>query len=94
MLVPTFDQMQKLTAPIWQEEEHQRVILWAGIFGSVSRNRARENSDVDILIVMKEGHSGEPLDLRESQFSVPLIFLLTINHSFQSSLKRVGVKYP
>ena len=76
MTVPTFDQMQKLMVPIWQEEEYQRDILWAGIFGSVSRHRARVNSDVDILIVMKEGLTGEPVDLRESQLSLPLPFLL------------------
>ncbi len=74
--VPTFDQMQKLLAPVWQEEEYQRDILWAGIFGSVSRNCAKVKSNVDILIVLKQGCTGEPVDLRESQLPVPLLFLL------------------
>lgn len=47
------------------QEEYHREILWAGIFGSVSRNRAHEESDVDILIVLKHGRTGEPVDLRE-----------------------------
>ncbi|OBZ68748.1 hypothetical protein A0H81_11302 [Grifola frondosa] len=67
MSVPTFDQMRKRMAPIWQKEEYQEDILWAGIFGSVARNRAHEGSDVDILIVLKEHErSGEPIDLREN----------------------------
>jgi predicted nucleotidyltransferase len=47
-------------------------ILWAGIFGSVSRNRAHKESDVDILIVLKEHVlTGEPIDLRESMHTFP-----------------------
>ncbi|KAF8148302.1 hypothetical protein B0H34DRAFT_668993 [Crassisporium funariophilum] len=67
MSVPTFDQMRKCMAPISQNEDYQTDILWAGVFGSVARNRAREESDVDILIVLKEHErSGEPIDLREN----------------------------
>lgn len=67
MSVPTFDQMRKRMAPVWQNEEYQKDIPWAGVFSSVSRNRAREESDVDILIVLKDHeHSGEPIDLREN----------------------------
>jgi predicted nucleotidyltransferase len=76
MLIPTFDRMRELIAPAWQKEEYQQHILWAGIFGSVSRNRANVKSDVDILIVLKQGCSGEPVDLRESWLPVPLLFLL------------------
>ncbi|GLB45858.1 putative nucleotidyltransferase domain containing protein [Lyophyllum shimeji] len=66
MSVPTFDQMRKCMAPIWQNEDYQTDILWAGVFGSVARNRAHED-DVDILIVLKEHErSGEPIDLREN----------------------------
>jgi len=56
-------------APVWQEQGYQRHILWAGIFGSVSRNRAKESSNVDILIVLKKNHSltGKLVDLRESE---------------------------
>ncbi|KAF8156528.1 hypothetical protein B0H34DRAFT_783017 [Crassisporium funariophilum] len=67
MSVPTFDQMRKCITPIWQNEDYQTDILWAGVFGSVARNRAHEESDVDILIVLKEHErSGEPVDLREN----------------------------
>ncbi|KAF8173105.1 hypothetical protein BJ912DRAFT_992764 [Pholiota molesta] len=63
MSVPTFDQVRKCTAPIWQNEDYQTDILWAGVFGSVARNQ----SDVDFLIVLKEHErSGEPIDLREN----------------------------
>ncbi|EKM77723.1 hypothetical protein AGABI1DRAFT_107907 [Agaricus bisporus var. burnettii JB137-S8] len=64
---PTFDNVRQCLAPVWKDEEFKRDILWAGVFGSVARNRAREDSDVDVLIVLKEHlHSpGEPVDLRE-----------------------------
>ena len=72
MSVPTFDQMRKRIAPIWQNKDYQEDILWAGIFGSVARNRAHKGSDVDILIVLKEHErSGEPIDLRESELILP-----------------------
>ncbi|KAF7760419.1 hypothetical protein Agabi119p4_11095 [Agaricus bisporus var. burnettii] len=64
---PTFDNVRQCLAPVWKDEEFKRDILWAGVFGSVARNRAREDSDVDVLIVLKEHlHSpGEPVELRE-----------------------------
>ncbi|EKM82472.1 hypothetical protein AGABI1DRAFT_104447 [Agaricus bisporus var. burnettii JB137-S8] len=63
---PTFDNVRQCLAPIWEVEEFKRDILWAGVFGSVARNRARKDSDVDVLIVLKEHlHRGEPVDLRE-----------------------------
>ncbi|KZT24848.1 hypothetical protein NEOLEDRAFT_1093716 [Neolentinus lepideus HHB14362 ss-1] len=66
MSIPTFDEMRKRMAPVWQEKEYQQDVLWAGIFGSVSRNRAHAGSDVDVLIVLKEHErTGEPVDLRE-----------------------------
>ncbi|KAF5355113.1 hypothetical protein D9756_005557 [Leucocoprinus leucothites] len=67
MSIPTFDDMNRRTAPVWENEEYKRDVLWGGIFGSVSRNHAHEESDVDILIVLK-GHerSREPIDLREN----------------------------
>ena len=37
-------------APVWQEEEYQSDILWSG-----SHNRAYEESDADIPIILK-GH--------------------------------------
>ena len=62
MSVPTFDQMRKCMAPIWQNKDYQEDILWAGVFGSVARNRAHKGSDVDILIVLKvHERSGEPI---------------------------------
>ncbi|KAM6504170.1 hypothetical protein JOM56_001113 [Amanita muscaria] len=67
MSIPTFHQVQERTAPVWQNEDYQADILWAGVFGSVARNRAHEKSDVDFLIVLKEHErSGEPIDLREN----------------------------
>jgi hypothetical protein len=81
MSVPTFDQMRKCMAPIWQNEDYQRDILWAGVFGSVARNRAHEESDVDILIVLKEHERGEPIDLRESEFPFPVLLLLSLTLS-------------
>ncbi|KXN84527.1 hypothetical protein AN958_07174 [Leucoagaricus sp. SymC.cos] len=67
MSIPTFDEMRRRMLPIWQEADYARDILWAGIFGSVARNRAHTTSDVDILVVLKEHErSGEPLDLREN----------------------------
>lgn len=65
MPIPTFDEMRERLVPLWQNEEYQKDILWAGIFGSVARNRAREESDVDILIVLKEHERYEPIDIRE-----------------------------
>jgi len=70
MSVPTFDRMQKCIAPVWQNKRYKKDILWAGVFSSVSRNRAREGSDVDILVVLKEHErSGEPADLREGELT-------------------------
>ncbi|KAF9447086.1 hypothetical protein P691DRAFT_761074 [Macrolepiota fuliginosa MF-IS2] len=65
MSIPTFDEMRRRTSAIWKAG-YARDILWAGIFGSVARNRARETSDVDFLIVLEEHiHSAEPIDFRE-----------------------------
>ncbi|KAF5347777.1 hypothetical protein D9756_010319 [Leucocoprinus leucothites] len=67
MSVPTFGEIKQRIAPVWENEEYKRDVLWAGIFGSVARNRAHAQSDVDILIVLKEHErSGEPIDLREN----------------------------
>jgi predicted nucleotidyltransferase len=44
--------MQKYVTPVWQNQEFG--ILWAGVFGSVVQNRAHVESDVDILIILKE----------------------------------------
>jgi predicted nucleotidyltransferase len=54
-------------APVWQE--YKRHIPWAGIFGSVSRNRAKEESNVNVLIVLKQDRHLwliREADLRES----------------------------
>ena len=57
-------------APVWQNKDYQEDMLLAGIFGSVARNRAYVESDVDILIVLKvHERSGEPIDLRESELT-------------------------
>jgi Nucleotidyltransferase domain len=67
--IPTFDDMKKRMAPIWEEEEFKEYVLWAGIFGSVARNRAHSESDVDIVCVFKDHlRNGEPVDLREREF--------------------------
>jgi predicted nucleotidyltransferase len=71
MSIPTFDEMRQRMLPIWQKANYTRDILWAGVFGSVARNRAHAASDVDILIVLKEHErSGEPVDLREGKFQL------------------------
>ncbi len=75
MSIPTFERMREVMVPVWQEVNYQRDILWAGVFGSVSRNCAKVRSNVDILIVMKQGCPYEPFDLRESMLYVPLPFL-------------------
>lgn len=72
MSVPTFDEIKGRIAPVWLKPAYQKDILWAGIFGSVARNRAHADSDVDILVVFKEHQrTGEPADLREGTFLVP-----------------------
>ncbi|GBE86796.1 hypothetical protein SCP_1000380 [Sparassis crispa] len=57
--------MRERMVPVWQNND-QRDILWAGIYGSVARNHAHEESDIDVCIVLKEHcGSGEPVDLEE-----------------------------
>ncbi|KAJ3571396.1 hypothetical protein NP233_g3776 [Leucocoprinus birnbaumii] len=54
MSIPTFGHVRQCLVPGWEDEEYKRDILWAGVYGSVARNRAKEDSDVDVLIVLKE----------------------------------------
>ena len=71
--IPTFDDMKKRMAHIWEEEEFKEYVLnlWAGIFGSVACDRAHSESDVDIVCVFKDNlRSGEPVDLRERESRV------------------------
>ncbi|KAG6865476.1 hypothetical protein C0991_002303 [Blastosporella zonata] len=69
MALPTFADMKEQTAPVWKKFE--KDVLWAGIFGSVSRARVRADSDVDFLVVLKKHlRTEEPLDLREGAYFV------------------------
>jgi predicted nucleotidyltransferase len=71
--IPTFDDKKKRMAHIWEEEEFKEYVLWAGIFGSVARDRAHSESDVDIVCVFKDNlRSGEPVDLRERESRVSI----------------------
>ncbi|KAE9388476.1 hypothetical protein BT96DRAFT_968085 [Gymnopus androsaceus JB14] len=65
MSIPTFDEMYTRLLPVWEREENREMVSWAGIFGSVGRGRAHKDSDVDIVLVMKEGASGEPIELEQ-----------------------------
>lgn len=66
-LIPTFDEIRSRLQPVWEKEENRSMIMWAGIFGSVGRGRAQQHSDVDIVLVMKKGVSGEPVELEEGE---------------------------
>ena len=59
---------------VWQEDEYQKDILRAGISGSVSPNRTKEESVVDIVIVLKNhmrsGFEPAAADLDESELGV------------------------
>lgn len=72
MSIPTFADMYMRLLPVWERKENQEMILWAGIFGSVGRGRAHKGSDVDIVLVMKEGVSGEPIELEQGQWLWPI----------------------
>ena len=94
MSIPSFNQMQKCMVPVWKNKEYQKDILWAGIFGSVARNRDHIESDVDILIVLKEHErSGEPIDLRESELTFRYSRLL-LSNTLQTLRRPVNTKYP
>ena len=70
------------TPPIKCKKDYQEDIRWGegeGIFGSVARNRAHVESNVDILIALKEyERSGEPTELRESELTFRLLVALVI----------------
>lgn len=67
MSVPTFEEMRARLMPVWEKKENSSMITWAGIFGSVGRGRARQHSDVDVVLVMKEGVTGEPVELEQGE---------------------------
>ena len=72
MSIPIFYQMRELMVPVWQEDEYQKDIqVWAGISGPVSPNRTKEESVVDIVIVLKNhmrsGFEPAAADLDESE---------------------------
>lgn len=67
MSIPTFEEMRSRLQPVWEKEANRSMILWAGIFGSVGRGRAQQHSDVDIVLVMKKGEHGEPVELEEGE---------------------------
>lgn len=77
--IPTFEDMRVRLQPVWEKEENRNMIAWAGIFGSIGRGRAHKDSDVDVLLVMKEGTTGEPIELeygqRDSAFSCDMLIL-------------------
>ncbi|KDQ15368.1 hypothetical protein BOTBODRAFT_54663 [Botryobasidium botryosum FD-172 SS1] len=65
--IPTFGDMRQRMQRVWLESDGApEFVLWAGIFGSVARGRAHEESDVDVVVVMKaDKPSGQPIDLDE-----------------------------
>lgn len=71
--IPTFEDtsMRTRLMPIWQKEDNQSCILGAGIFGSVGRGRAHQQSDVDVVLVMKENVTGEPVELEQGAWLIP-----------------------
>ena len=68
---PTFIDMRQRMERVWLESpDCQDYVQWAGIFGSIARDRAREESDVDVLVVFKDHiRCGQPVDLHEGVFS-------------------------
>jgi hypothetical protein len=53
MAIPTFNQLQKCMAPVWQNKDYQKKHTLGVYFGTVAGNhRAHVESDVDILIVL------------------------------------------
>lgn len=69
--VPTFVDMRQRMERVWFESRDcQEYVQWAGIFGSVARDRAGSGSDVDVLVVFKDHiRSGQPIDLHEGVLS-------------------------
>jgi predicted nucleotidyltransferase len=65
-MIPTLEELQeKVSAPM-----RRRGVVRAGIFGSVARGDAGEESDVDFLVELEKGRSlvdlaGLRLDLRD-----------------------------
>lgn len=69
--IPTFEEMRVRLQPVWESEDNKSYIAWAGIFGSVGRGRAHTDSDVDVVLVMKEGLTGEPPWLEDGDYFIP-----------------------
>jgi predicted nucleotidyltransferase len=71
MCTPTFVDMRQRMERVWFESHDcQEYVQWAGIFGSIARDRAEDESDVDVLVVFKDHiRSGEPIDLHKGVFS-------------------------
>jgi hypothetical protein len=71
MCTPTFVDMRQRMERVWFESRDcQEYVQWAGIFGSIARDRAGDGSDVDVLVVFKDHiRSGQPIDLHEGVFS-------------------------
>ncbi|OBZ75036.1 hypothetical protein A0H81_05457 [Grifola frondosa] len=69
--VPTFNDMRQRMERVWLESPGcEEYVQWAGIFGSIARGRAREGSDVDVLVVFKDHiRSGQPVNLHEDLIS-------------------------
>ena len=69
MATPTFHDMKKIDGTsLGRTGVQGRRSLGRGIFGSVRRNRAHSESDVDIVCAFKDHlRSGEPADLRERE---------------------------
>lgn len=84
---PTFADMRQRMERVWLESSDcQEYVQWAGIFGSIARGRARNESDVDVLVVFKDHiRCGEPIDLHEG---VCVFFQMhsSANHEFKGSL--------
>lgn len=67
---PTFDDTRQRMQRVWLESHgSEEWVLWAGIFGSIVRGRAHAKSDVDVIVVMKDGKTGQPPWLDEGKTS-------------------------
>ena len=67
------------------------------LFGSVARGEAREDSDVDILVVLKEGNIADMRDIYGMAFDVLVEHSLDISlkvYSLSEVLKRVEIGAP
>ena len=78
--------MRQRMGRMWLESRDcQEYVQWAGIFGSIARDRAGNGSDVDVLVVFKDHiRSDQRIDLHKGVFSFNLNrqLIITIRGTF------------